>query len=149
MFVFTTSFTQVCYDEADQLFELGFAPQLNEICKELPSNRQSMLISATLPSMLLEFSRAGLHDAEMVRLDTDNKLSPNLCNCFFLVRQVVMTIVRDAQEDKAGALVYLLREIIPSPQGVLIFVATRHHAEFLVVVVSPRLQRSRSFRRTV
>ena len=46
----------MCYDEADQLFELGFAPQLNEICKELPSNRQSMLISATLPSMLLEFS---------------------------------------------------------------------------------------------
>ncbi|KAK8798282.1 hypothetical protein WA588_003367 [Blastocystis sp. NMH] len=115
----------VCYDEADQLFELGFAPQLNEICKELPSNRQSMLISATLPSMLLEFSRAGLHDAEMVRLDTDNKLSPNLCNCFFLVRQ----------EDKAGALVYLLREIIPSPQGVLIFVATRHHAEFLVSIL--------------
>ena len=32
-----------------------------------------------------------------------------------------------------GALVYLLREIIPNPQGVLIFVATRHHAEYLVV----------------
>lgn len=28
---------------------------------------------------------------------------------------------------------YLLREIIPNPQGVLIFVATRHHAEFVVV----------------
>ena len=67
---------------------MGFAPQLNDICRQLPSNRQSMLISATLPAMLLEFSRAGLHDAEMVRLDTDNKLSPTLCNSFFLVRQV-------------------------------------------------------------
>ena len=28
---------------------------------------------------------------------------------------------------------YLLREIIPNPQGVLVFVATRHHAEFVVV----------------
>ncbi|KNB41440.1 hypothetical protein JH06_5500, partial [Blastocystis sp. subtype 4] len=115
----------VCYDEADQLFELGFAPQLNEICRQLPSNRQSMLISATLPSMLLEFSRAGLHDAEMVRLDTDNKLSPTLCNSFFLIRQ----------EEKIGGLVYLLREIIPNPQGVLVFVATRHHAEFVVSIL--------------
>ena len=32
-----------------------------------------------------------------------------------------------------GALVYLLREIIPDPQGILIFVATRHHAEYVVV----------------
>ena len=44
---------------------------------------------------------------------------------------------------------YLLREIIPSPQGVLIFVATRHHAEFLVVGVRGGLHRRRSCRRTV
>lgn len=37
------------------------------------------------------------------------------------------------QEEKIGGLVYLLREIIPNPQGVLVFVATRHHAEFVVV----------------
>lgn len=80
--------THICYDEADQLFELGFAPQLNEICMKLPGNRQSMLISATLPAMLLEFSRAGLRDPEMVRLDTDNKLSPNLCSTFFITREV-------------------------------------------------------------
>ena len=47
-----------------------------------------MLISATLPAMLLEFSRAGLRDPEMVRLDTDNKLSPNLCSTFFITREV-------------------------------------------------------------
>lgn len=55
----------------------------------------------------------------------------------------------DSQEDKAGALVYLLREIIPSPQGVLIFVATRHHAEFLVVGSPLCVHRSRSCRRIV
>lgn len=90
MFIFLHWY--VCYDEADQLFELGFAPQLNDICRQLPANRQSMLISATLPAMLLEFSRAGLHDAEMVRLDTDSKLSPNLCNSFFIMRQVCSLI---------------------------------------------------------
>lgn len=80
----------ICYDEADQLFELGFAPQLNDITGRLPVNRQSMLVSATLPPILLEFSRAGLHDPEIIRLDTDSKLSPNLCSTFFLVRPVGM-----------------------------------------------------------
>lgn len=78
----------ICYDEADQLFELGFAPQLNEICRRLTSNHQSMLISATLPAVLLEFTRAGLRDPEMIRLDTDNKLSPTLCSTFFITREV-------------------------------------------------------------
>ena len=32
-----------------------------------------------------------------------------------------------------GALVYLLREVVVSPRGVLVFVATRHHAEYVVV----------------
>lgn len=85
----------ICYDEADQLFELGFSAQLNEICRKLPGNRQSMLISATLPAMLLEFSRAGLRDPEMVRLDTDNKLSPNLCSTFFITREVHIMSISD------------------------------------------------------
>lgn len=66
---------------------MGFAAQLNEICRQLPTHRQSILISATLPGKLLEFSRAGLKDPEMVRLDVENKLSPNLSNTFLLVRQ--------------------------------------------------------------
>ena len=79
----------ICYDEADQLFELGFAPQLNEICRRLTHNHQSLLISATLPAILLEFTRAGLRDPEIVRLDTDSKLSPTLCSTFFITREVL------------------------------------------------------------
>ena len=54
-----------------------------------------MPISATLPAMLLEFSRAGLRDPEMVRLDTDNKLSPNLCSTFFITREVHVMSIAD------------------------------------------------------
>ena len=90
----------ICYDEADQLFELGFAPQLNDITRRLPVNRQSMLVSATLPPILMEFSRAGLHDPEIIRLDTDSKLSPNLCSTFFMLRKVgVMRVCHAGRED--------------------------------------------------
>ncbi len=74
------------FDEADRLFEMGFAEQLRAILAKLGSSRQTLLFSATLPLALAEFARAGLRDPEFVRLDTDNKLSPDLSLGFFTVR---------------------------------------------------------------
>ena len=59
----------VVYDEADRLFEMGFAQQLRDISRSMPSSRQTMLFSATMPKMLVEFARAGLQDPTLVRLD--------------------------------------------------------------------------------
>lgn len=42
-----------------RLFEMGFAEQLQEIISRLPGGQQTVLFSATLPKMLVEFARAG------------------------------------------------------------------------------------------
>lgn len=47
---------------------------------------QTLLFSATMPSALHEFAKAGLKDPEMVRLDTDTKISSELSTAFFTVR---------------------------------------------------------------
>lgn len=74
------------FDEADRLFEMGFAEQMKAILAKLGHSRQTLLFSATLPSALAEFARAGLKDPEFVRLDADSKLSPDLSLAFFTVR---------------------------------------------------------------
>lgn len=74
------------YDEADRLFEMGFAEQMKAILAKLGSTRQTLLFSATLPQALAEFARAGLRSPEFVRLDADSKLSPDLSLAFFSVR---------------------------------------------------------------
>lgn len=47
------------YPLSCRLFEMGFAEQLQEIIARLPDCHQTVLFSATLPKLLVEFARAG------------------------------------------------------------------------------------------
>ncbi|XP_074587245.1 DEAD-box ATP-dependent RNA helicase 29 [Curcuma longa] len=114
----------VVFDEADSLFGMGFAEQLHKILLQLSETRQTLLFSATMPSVLAEFAKAGLRDPELVRLDLDTKISPDLKMVFFTMRH----------EEKLAALLYLVREQISSDQQTLIFVSTKHHVEFLNIL---------------
>ncbi|XP_030465451.2 putative DEAD-box ATP-dependent RNA helicase 29 [Syzygium oleosum] len=114
----------VVFDEADCLFGMGFAEQLHKILSQLGENRQTLLFSATLPSALAEFAKAGLRDPLLVRLDLETRISPDLKLAFFILRQ----------EEKHAALLYLIREQISSDQQTLIFVSTKHHVEFLNIL---------------
>lgn len=101
------SIRYVVFDEADRLFEMGFAAQLTEILHGLPPTRQTLLFSATLPKSLVEFARAGLQEPTLIRLDTESKVSPDLQNAFFSVKSA----------DKEGALLYILNGVIKMPTG--------------------------------
>ncbi|KAK4236205.1 ATP-dependent RNA helicase dbp-10 [Achaetomium macrosporum] len=149
-----SSIKYVVFDEADRLFEMGFAAQLTEILHALPPSRQTLLFSATLPSSLVEFARAGLQEPSLVRLDAETKVSPDLESAFFSVKG----------GEKEGALLHILHDVIKMPLGpppgaqqdeeqqskkrkrgsdktnykekptehsTIIFTATKHHVEYL------------------
>ncbi|XP_061458852.1 ATP-dependent RNA helicase DDX54 [Rhineura floridana] len=111
----------VVFDEADRLFEMGFAEQLQEIISRLPENRQTVLFSATLPKLLVEFARAGLTEPVLIRLDVESKLSEQLKLSFYHVRA----------DDKPSLLLYLLRTVVRPQDQTIVFVATKHHTEYL------------------
>ncbi|KAI9884826.1 MAG: ATP-dependent RNA helicase dbp10 [Watsoniomyces obsoletus] len=102
-----SSVRYVVFDEADRLFEMGFAVQLQEILHALPTSRQTLLFSATLPRSLVEFARAGLQEPHLIRLDAESKVSPDLESAFFTIKSV----------DKDGALLHLLADVIRIPLG--------------------------------
>lgn len=147
----------VVFDEADRLFEMGFAAQLTEILHALPTNRQTLLFSATLPKALTEFAKAGLQEPQLVRLDADSKISQDLESAFFTVKS----------SEKEGALLHLIKDVIKIPPGYLdspkkeeeettgkkrkraapanetgsslstiVFAATKHHVEYLTRVIT-------------
>jgi ATP-dependent RNA helicase DDX54/DBP10 len=102
-----SSVKYVVFDEADRLFEMGFAAQLAEILHALPTSRQTLLFSATLPKSLVEFARAGLQEPSLVRLDAESKVSPDLESAFFSVKSA----------EKEGALLHILNDLIKMPTG--------------------------------
>lgn len=116
-----SSIKYIVFDEADRLFEMGFQEQLNEILHRLPESRQTLLFSATLPRLLVDFARAGLNDPVLVRLDVESQLSDMLKTVYLSCRT----------DDKVAILLHLLKHIVMPSELTLIFVATRHHAEYL------------------
>lgn len=152
------SIQYVVFDEADRLFEMGFAAQLTEILHALPLSRQTLLFSATLPTSLVEFARAGLQDPSLVRLDAETKVSPDLESAFFSIKTA----------EKEAALLHILHDVIKVPVGVpegaqfepdrfskkrkrgqdnpnlsdkptehstIVFAATKHHVEYLGAIL--------------
>ena len=57
---------------------MGFQDQLHSILARLPESRQTLLFSATLPKLLVDFAKAGQHDPTLIRLDVDTKISDQL-----------------------------------------------------------------------
>ena len=114
----------VVFDEADRLFEMGFGEQLLEILNRLPESRQTLLFSATLPKLLVDFTKAGLTDPVLVRLDVDSKLPEALKLAFAFC----------PTESKATVLLHLLQNAIKSDELTLVFAATMHHVEYLHLV---------------
>ncbi|KAF9268904.1 ATP-dependent RNA helicase DBP10 [Marasmius fiardii PR-910] len=138
----------VVFDEADRLFEMGFETALSEILARLPSSRQTLLFSATLPKSLVEFAKAGLQNPKLVRLDAESKISPDLKMAFFSVKQAekdacLLSLLRDvikvplagpdksSKMDKKGKGKGRARDMMTMPHQTLIFAATKHHVEYL------------------
>ena len=64
-------FDQIKYlvlDEADKMMDMGFSDDIFNIVRQLPTNRQTLLFSATMPSKIRDFSQQILKNPEEIRL---------------------------------------------------------------------------------
>ena len=122
-------------DEADRLIEMGFAAQIRQIATTLPENCQKVMLSATMPKMLVEFTKNGFAtDPQVVRLDQEATVSEELRIAFITSRSA----------DKDAALLHTLSHIQRDKTEneaqrtglTLIFAATRHHVEYITTLLT-------------
>eukprot|EP00624_Nannochloropsis_granulata_P004672 evm.model.NODE_33595_length_12468_cov_18.881296.1 len=73
-------------DEVDQLVDLGFAAEVEQLVKECPRQRQTLLFSATMTAKVDALAQLALNKPVRVRVDTSFEVAPRLDQEFVRVR---------------------------------------------------------------
>jgi ATP-dependent RNA helicase DeaD len=101
-------------DEADEMLDRGFAPDVERILATTPSSRQTAMFSATTPPWVQKIASKHLRDPQVIEAGVSSDEEPD-------IDHVVMEVYR---EDKFQVLVRLLREKIDGTT--VVFGRTKH-----------------------
>ncbi len=108
----------VVLDEADQMLDMGFLPDMRKIMARLPRQRQTLLFSATMPEEIRKLAHEWLREPATVQI---GRLEP-----VTTVSHYLYPVVEHLKTD-------LLLELLKKTGGgsVLIFTRTKHRAKRL------------------
>lgn len=109
-------------DEADQMLDMGFIHDIRRILRIIPSKRQSLFFSATMPKPIIELSTEILGDYERVSIAPEKPTADRVAQSAYYV----------SKNDKPKLLLHLLGE---HTEQAIVFGRTKHGCDKVVRIL--------------
>ncbi len=113
-------------DEADQMLDMGFVNDVKKIVKLTPTNRQTLLFSATMPMQIRELAEMFLKNPQSVSVTPVSSTAERVDQEIYFVEK----------NEKRNLLYHLIRN--ENLSDVLVFTRTKHGADNVVKALRKR-----------
>ncbi|MGB8956320.1 MAG: DEAD/DEAH box helicase, partial [Tumebacillaceae bacterium] len=118
--------TTVILDEADEMLDMGFLEDIEAILAEVPTERQTLLFSATMPDPIRRLAERFMKSPQVVRIQPQGVTAPKIEQVYYEV----------AEKNKVDALTRLLD--VESPELGVIFCRTKKGVDELQRLLQSR-----------
>lgn len=91
----------VVLDEADEMLNMGFVDDINDILSHVPENRKMLLFSATMPQEIAKIAAKYMHNPQEFVIGTKNEGAENVKHVYYMVnaRDKYLALKRIADDN--------------------------------------------------
>ena len=116
--------SMVVLDEADEMLDMGFLDDINEIFSYLPSNRQTLLFSATMPKPIKTLAERILQEPVFVSITKGETTNADIEQLYYVIEE----------SERDDAIIRLMDS--EKPEKSVVFCRTKSEVDRLSTVLS-------------